>query len=173
MSAPRLHNTWKLAQAAKDFERFSPARMAEKKFQRGFRIAGELDRKEIIKKLDRLWAEAVKERAGHACERCGKTTDLQAHHIASRRYIGTRWSVDNGLCLCRACHLYFFHKDSLGAADWLDENLIPSRLQTIRINAHSVAKFSTGELKLLADNWKSEKNNTCKITGLPVKGINR
>jgi len=49
---------------------------------------------------------SAKVRARGRCERCGKTANLQAAHIFSRRYLRLRWLEDNCLCLCAGCHLW-------------------------------------------------------------------
>ena len=43
-------------------------------------------------------------RARGACERCGRTNNLQCAHIISRRYSATRVRLDNAWCLCASCH---------------------------------------------------------------------
>ena len=62
-------------------------------------------KKSEIKKLDKIWAEKVKERANYICEWCLETDVwLNSAHILGRRYRGTRWLLMNGLCLCYGCH---------------------------------------------------------------------
>ena len=60
-------------------------------------------RKKTLKaKCDKLWSEIVRSRG--RCERCGGTSNLQAAHIESRRFVSTRHDLDNGICLCAGCH---------------------------------------------------------------------
>jgi hypothetical protein len=101
-----------------------------------------------------LWANTVKLRG--SCERCGKREDLQAHHIVSRAHTGTRWDFDNGMCLCRRCHLFFMHRDNLGAADFLQERVGSKRLESLRVRSSKPTKFSTAELNLMANNFDFE-----------------
>ncbi|MDR2431401.1 MAG: HNH endonuclease [Candidatus Margulisbacteria bacterium] len=117
------------------------------------RIVGELNRKAIIKSLDKKWSEAVRGRGG--CALCGKTTDLQAHHIRSRRSLGTRWLLTNGVCLCRHCHLFVIHRDTLAAADFYFEHIGRDQLNALRVLSGKPTHYSTAELKLLLDNWKN------------------
>ena len=66
--------------------------------------------KTLRNKADRLWSLAVRSRG--RCEKCGKPdgeVTLQGAHIVPRRYLKTRWDLDNGLALCSACHVYFTH----------------------------------------------------------------
>ena len=52
------------------------------------------------------WRLAVFERDGFKCQSCGTTDNLQAHHIKHwKDDISNRYNVDNGITLCRKCHL--------------------------------------------------------------------
>jgi len=76
--------------------------------------------------LDKLWAAKVKEQAGHKCEICGSTKQLEAHHIHRCKHYGVRWNLINGACLCRDCHCnsdHSAHKNSL----WFFREMIRKR----------------------------------------------
>lgn len=52
------------------------------------------------------WRKDVFERDGYVCRDCGTKKDLQAHHIKTwLRCPELRYSTDNGITLCRKCHL--------------------------------------------------------------------
>ncbi len=55
------------------------------------------------------WAESVYKRDKFTCQRCGvhcKRKDIVAHHIKPfADYPELRFDIDNGLTLCRACHI--------------------------------------------------------------------
>ena len=88
--------------------------------------------KTIIKKCDDLWGKLV--RARGRCERCGKTTNLQAAHIISRRYAKTRHMLENGVCLDAGCHLFWAHLEPDQFTDFIRETRgadIHQRLRTI------------------------------------------
>lgn len=58
----------------------------------------------------KVWAKAVKKRAGFKCELCGKRGDyttLDAHHWYATRasHAPTDLMLSNGICLCRTCHI--------------------------------------------------------------------
>lgn len=76
-------------------------------------------KKHEIKKLDILWSKKV--RSVEICQLCGKKGVLHAHHIYSRRHYNTRWDIDNGICLCYRCHLFFVHKDTYEAAKAIEK----------------------------------------------------
>lgn len=78
------------------------------------------------RKLDQLVGKWCREiRSEGKCERCGRSgnnpQDIQWAHIKSRRYLSTRWSLNNCFCLCATCHRWFtdnpdeFYK-------WIDAN---------------------------------------------------
>lgn len=51
------------------------------------------------------WRKAVYERENYACQECGSTNKINAHHVKSwRSYIQLRFDVDNGQTLCEQCH---------------------------------------------------------------------
>lgn len=59
-------------------------------------------KKREMKELQRFRIEVLKA-AGFACERCGGTQDLHAHHRLTRARGGLH-HPDNGHCLCMKCH---------------------------------------------------------------------
>ena len=64
-----------------------------------------------VAKLDKLCADAVRERDGHQCTLCGRPEEPgRVHdwaHILSRRYYATRWDWMGSTTLCRTCHQRF------------------------------------------------------------------
>jgi hypothetical protein len=75
--------------------------------------------KTIKKKCDDLWGKLV--RARGRCERCGKTTNLQAAHIISRSHGKTRHLLENGVCLDAGCHIFWGHKNPDEFVDFIRE----------------------------------------------------
>lgn len=70
------------------------------------------NRKKQIKKLDRLWSEAIYYAFGGKCEKCGKPVIFRSrhsHHIFHRRHFGTRWKIANGSLLHPQHHNPIFH----------------------------------------------------------------
>ena len=54
----------------------------------------------------KTWRGLVLKKAGNKCETCGESKkQLVAHHIkAWRKYPKIKFSVSNGMALCRKCH---------------------------------------------------------------------
>jgi len=93
--------------------------------------------------LDSLWAKVIKQRANNRCEYCGKTTTLNSHHIFSRSNMGTRWSPENGVCLCVSHHVFgsmSAHKAPVEFVLWLKEKRGDEWFEALRIKAKSICK---------------------------------
>lgn len=80
------------------------------------------ERSKKEKLLDKLFSEYIRKRDGR-CLRCGKRENLQCSHIASRRHKAGRWNEWNAIALCPACHLFWWHKEPVEAAKWLESCL--------------------------------------------------
>lgn len=64
-------------------------------------------------KADSDWSLAVKILALFKCEWCTKEeVGLNSHHFFSRRFKATRYDVNNGFCLCVACHFKAHQRSS-------------------------------------------------------------
>ncbi len=51
------------------------------------------------------WARDVKIRDHNCCQNCGRTHNLDAHHIFSQSwYPNLKYVLNNGVTLCRKCH---------------------------------------------------------------------
>jgi len=99
-----------------------------------------------IKKLDKLWRDAIKSR-DEVCQVCGGTSYLNAHHIIGRRNRNVRWDLDNGILLCSGCHTFkteSAHQDPLQFMEWFN-NKYPDRYNTIRSRAYLSRKITYEE----------------------------
>jgi len=72
-----------------------------------------------VKICDRLFAELVKKRANYQCERCMSFKVPQCSHIIPRTVFSLRFDTQNGVCLCKRCHLYWWHKNPMAAMEWI------------------------------------------------------
>lgn len=69
------------------------------------------------------WRKAVKDKDGNTCVKCGVKHGLCAHHIKEwKEYPSLRYDIDNGITLCRSCHMRH-HKNrkgkGLGIEPWI------------------------------------------------------
>lgn len=95
----------------------------------------------MVKLLDSLCRQVVFARDGYKCAFSGETRNLQWAHIRSRRYISTRWSPENSLCLSAGSHL-FAHHNPLIFSEWFERHY-PERAQYLRLaskTSHRVDK---------------------------------
>ena len=60
------------------------------------------------------WADTVKSKYGK-CQKCGSTRNLHAHHIKQKSiHPKYAYTVSNGTCLCRKCHMELHKKIGFG-----------------------------------------------------------
>jgi hypothetical protein len=112
----------------------------------------------IDKRLDAAWSELVKLRANYQCEVCGKTKNLNSHHIWSRIRKSVRWDVQNGVCLCVGCHVgpKSAHKDPMWFADWIRRKRGEDWYNMMTLRANSTGKRMKFEKELLLKELKKE-----------------
>ena len=70
-------------------------------------------------------------------ERCGTTSNLQAHHIIKKSqsaYLSV--DLENGLCLCGKCHIGWWHYDEVRARGWLDAYKGPAFYEGLSARRH-------------------------------------
>jgi len=60
-----------------------------------------------LKARDKRWSLAVKEKYDYLCFYCGAEGTDPAHIIGKGRSKKTRYVLENGICLCRKCHIAF------------------------------------------------------------------
>lgn len=70
----------------------------KRRIKTAYRIQYEKDEAEWKKKILSTSRE---------CIRCGAANSLQCAHIFSRGIASVRWDPNNGVVLCRACHIFW------------------------------------------------------------------
>ena len=91
--------------------------MGEEDF--GGNVKKKLDKRKLTKKMDVLFSKIVRDQG--VCDKCGGHDNLQCAHVISRKYLQTRWDLENALCLCVKCHLYWAHKEPHEFVRWFDD----------------------------------------------------
>src|SRR5215470_3994735 len=52
------------------------------------------------------WSREVRERDGYECKKCGAKEYLEAHHIIPwKNDKSLKYDLDNGITICRSCHI--------------------------------------------------------------------
>ena len=65
----------------------------------------------------------------------GSDKYISCHHIIPRTFYCPRFDLENGIALCRACHILnrnSAHKDALGFAEWIKTRRDVDYLESIR-----------------------------------------
>ena len=107
-------------------------------------------------KLDDLVGSYFRNRAndclqlsGHACS--GRK---EWSHIKSRRYLSTRWLLDNGLTLCSGAHFWFTHNPDY-FIEFIEMNF-PGRLKRLSREFNIIKQFKKAELAELYKKTEAE-----------------
>ena len=93
--------------------------------------------KTLKKKCDVLWGLAIRKRDKDTCQSCFKPGN-NPHHIFGRRYLSTRHDLENGICLCWACHKHKAHGDVEKFRDFIIKRLTQKRFDALKVKAYSI-----------------------------------
>ena len=72
-----------------------------------------------------IWAELIKIRDNYSCVLCGETSQLNSHHLISRKYLPAIYNINNGITLCVNEHKWDIlsaHNCPLPLYLWLEKN---------------------------------------------------
>ena len=117
-----------------------------------------------LKKLVEKAKRCVKERDNWTCQRCGKIVDGANCHASHILNVGAYKSLEldpsNMKALCgMPCHLSWWHKNPLEAAEWFNEKF-PDRYFYLK----EIAKKKLKYLQLLWQNYTVIQNLMGQIT---------
>ena len=116
-----------------------------------------LTKRGLIKKLDKLVSDIVRSRGVCArCRRGGESVVLQCSHIFSRRNFSVRFDLNNCLCLCLRCHLYWAHKNPIEFYEFVQEHLGKYNFAQLKQKAQQIHKYTLSELQELYETLKKE-----------------
>lgn len=121
--------------------------------------------------LDPLCREIVFIRDGFKCVKCGATLSLKKNpaiptgdwaHVLSKASHAIRWLLLNSMCMCRGCHVYWWHKSPAESGAWFSGKY-PGRLDMIMVMRNSAGRLKPGfyaekkiELDAMLARMKSE-----------------
>jgi hypothetical protein len=109
-----------------------------------------LTRQQLIKLCDVQWSKLVKLNVDRVCEWCGKPA-MDSHHMLSRRNMSTRFKPENGVALCKGCHLHYHNNEPITGWHKFQEQR-PESYATTMLFKGVEAKYSVLELRaILAD----------------------
>ena len=115
-------------------------------------------RKQLIKKLDELSKEVVRQRDGNTCCRCGKWVEGSGRHVSHVIPVSAghklRWDPLNMKILCYHCHINWWHKNPMNSAEWFAMKF-PERWEYLK-EQQGMYKFSLTELEELRDTLQAK-----------------
>lgn len=113
-----------------------------------------LTRTQLIKLCDPIWSKLVKLHAHGKCEICPAEA-IDSHHMVGRRHMALRWRIENGMALCRGCHLNFHNKESLTAWTLLKEKR-PLSLGVVEELQYTTVKWGVADLRAIYEGLKAQ-----------------
>ena len=119
------------------------------------------ERTKLIKKIDAVVSLMVRNRDNWTCQRCGTkytpaTQGLHCSHYFSRRFMGTRFNLDNLISLCYGCHRLVESDKQGWYKDFMIDKLGQNGYNTLEFKARNITKFSESELEILLEQLKKE-----------------
>lgn len=95
--------------------------------------------KDARAKMNALLHELVRLRDRERCLRCGTTERLQLSHIYPKgKHRSMEFDPWNVKLLCVRCHLYWWHKHPMEAAEWIKTVRPPKELDRLKLMSQSI-----------------------------------
>lgn len=112
-------------------------------------VERKLTRTQLIKLCDSAWGRLVKLMAGGKCEWCPKD-GLDPHHMVLQRHMATRFLPENGVFLCKGCHMHFHDKESDTGWEWMRKNR-PESYNKVRLLKVVIVRHRPAELRVILE----------------------
>lgn len=111
-------------------------------------------RTKLIKKIDKVVSHIVRIRDGWRCQRCHKlytppTQALHCSHYFSRRYMGTRFDLDNMDAMCYGCHRMIEGDKQGWYKDFKLKQLGKDKFLYLETRAYGITKYGLHDLQML------------------------
>lgn len=124
-----------------------------------FSLPKEKTRSQLIKILDKLYSDYIKEKAKGKCFKCGLVKkNAGISHFYSRKNMSTRWDNDNCDWACWGCHFYHlehFKQSGQFYERYLIKKLGKEGFSQLVMKSQMITKYSTVDIKLLITNFSS------------------
>lgn len=105
---------------------------------------------------DDWFSQAIRLRANHQCEHCGKTYGkMECAHIVGRREKILRWCADNAICLCHTCHRTFT-ENPLDFTAWLSGHIGEAILEILQEKRRGILKDNKATRAEVAAHYRAE-----------------
>jgi len=117
------------------------------------------ERTKLRDRCDKLFRQIILERDGDTCQRCGRYVEGRNAHVAhiiprSRTNYWLRWTPDNALLMCYACHINWWHKHPLESGEWFRRKY-RKRLERIT-ELNTLRPMAAWEMEEIYKNMKRE-----------------
>lgn len=106
-------------------------------------------------RLDAVFSDLVRGRAGWKSELSGETQFLQCCHIYSRKFISTRWHPMNAVCLTASEHAQFTDRP-VAFTNWLRAKFGQEYLFDLALLANTAQKISPRQREGLYQHYREE-----------------
>lgn len=93
-------------------------------------------------RLDAKWSKIIRAR-DQFCQKCGRVDGTpDAAHILSRVHLSTRYSLANGIRLCKRDHKFWWHDDPVLASDWVRQKFGDERIKWLIAESSKLIRWS-------------------------------
>ena len=106
----------------------------------------------LKKNIERLCKEIIYIRDGGKCQKCGKPVSGKnahtSHVIPKSHGNGLRFDLLNLKLLCFHCHINWWHKNPLEAAEWF-KSKYPKRWEYLEKNKEHMVKLTISDFQII------------------------
>jgi len=116
------------------------------------------ERKKLVKKLDKVFGDYIKERDGNKCVICNMPKEavrIDPGHLITRASFATRWDEENCFAQCRGCNLTHEYRPEI-MTNWFIQKFGQKKYELLYIKSRKPPKFSEQDLKYMIDYYKDK-----------------